>query len=105
MNAFKKWYFEISNYHKYGLYTHDIADEDFTPEIAEAVRRLPSDLMHERSFRQVRASQLDINKEYLPKEQWITYEDDLQNGRYLQPYIDEVLAEWKEKADWEQQYN
>jgi hypothetical protein len=105
VNSFKKWYFEISNYHKYGLYTHDIADEDFTAEIAEAVRRMPADQLHARSYRQIRASQLEITKEYLPKEQWISYEDDQANGRYLQPLIDEVLAEWKEKADWEQKFN
>lgn len=104
-SQFKKWYFNISNYNKYGLYTDDIADEDFTPEIAEAVRRLPGDQLHARSYRQIRAAQLEITKEHLPKEQWIAYEDDLANGRYLQPYIQQVLAEWKEKADWERQFN
>jgi hypothetical protein len=43
-------------------------------------------------------------KEYLPKDQWITYEDDQKNGNYLQPYIKEVLDEWKEREEWEKNH-
>lgn len=105
MNEWKKFYFNISNYCKYGLYTDDIADDSYTPEIKEAVRRLPADQFYRRNYRQLRASQLEINKEYLPKDQWITYEEDLEKGHYLKPYVKEVLAEWKEKSDWEKTYN
>jgi hypothetical protein len=53
--------------------------------------------------------QLSFLKTYLPKEQWITYEQDLKY-RYLEPYIHEINAEWDEmekfngfdfwKRDW-----
>ena len=42
---------------------------------------------------------LSLLKAYLPKEQWITYEQDLKN-RYLQPYIKEVKAEKQEIRDF-----
>lgn len=92
-------------YHRYGLYHDDIREYDFAPEVREAVRRLPLEVYNERTFRQLRSSQLDINKEYLPEDQWVTYEEDQTKGRYLEPYVQEVLAEWKEKLDWEKKYN
>jgi len=52
---------------------------------------------------------LSFLKTYLPREQWITYEQDLEY-RYLEPYIHEINAEWDEmekfdgfdywKRDW-----
>lgn len=68
------------------------------PEVAEAVRRLPKDLYDARVYRGLRAGQLEIEKRYLPKEEWTKYEDPMH--WYLWPYIDEVLAEWKEKNEW-----
>ncbi|RWS17688.1 cytochrome b-c1 complex subunit 7-like protein [Dinothrombium tinctorium] len=100
-SAFSKWYFNLSHYNRYGLYHDDLLVEEWNPEIQEAVRRLPSDLYDQRVFRAVRANQLEITKSFLPKEEWVTYEEDMTKGRYLQPYIDEVLAEWKEREDWE----
>lgn len=104
-SAFKKWVFKQDMYQRYGLYYDDIREYDFCPEAKEAVRRLPSDLMNDRNYRLLRASQLDINKEYLPQDQWVTYEENQTAGRYLEPYVQEVLAEWKEKLDWEKKYN
>ncbi|RWS29233.1 cytochrome b-c1 complex subunit 7-like protein [Leptotrombidium deliense] len=102
--AFQKWYYNLQLYSRYGLYHDDIMlDEEYSPEIQEAVRRLPSDLYDQRTFRLVRACQLEMTKSYLPKEEWITFEADRTKGRYLQPYVDEVLAEWKEREDWERQ--
>jgi len=68
------------------------------PEVAEAVRRLPPDEYDRRVFRSIRANQLEITKSYLPRDQWIQCEDP--KNWYLTPYINEVLAEWKEKEDW-----
>lgn len=41
----------------------------------EAVRRLPPDLYDQHTYRVVRASQLEITKQFLPKEQWPSYEE------------------------------
>ena len=92
-------------YHRYGLYQDDIREYDLCPEAREAVRRLPSDVLNDRNYRLLRATQLDINKEYMPEDQWVSYEEDQTAGRYLEPVIQDVLKEWKEKLDWEKKYN
>ena len=46
-----------------------------TPDVEEALRRLPQHLQDERIFRIVRAGYLDMNKIVLPKEQWMKLED------------------------------
>jgi ubiquinol-cytochrome c reductase subunit 7 len=97
-----KYYYNLSLFNRYGLYHDDVVRECFNPEVMEALRRVPKDVYDGRIFRQVRADQLEITKSYLPKEEWITPEDP--HNYYLQPYIDEVLAEWKEKKEWEQKY-
>ncbi|KAI1285076.1 Cytochrome b-c1 complex subunit 7 [Halotydeus destructor] len=96
--AFRKWYHGISLYNRYGLYADDVLDDEHNEEVREAVRRLPAEEYDRRMFRHVRAFQLEITKSYLPKDEWINYED--QYNYYLQPYIKEVLAELKEKSDW-----
>lgn len=75
--------------------TDDVLQE--TPVVKEALRRLPEYLIDERQFRMIRALQLSGNRIVLPKEEWIKFEDDV---HYLQPYIDEVQAEIKEKKEW-----
>ena len=47
-----------------------------------------------------RASQLYIQKTILPKDQWPTFEEDLEFGRYLDPYLEEVKKENEEKSMW-----
>jgi len=98
--AFKKWYYNLCGYNKYGFYYDDLykTHESF---YVEALRRLPPREYDDYNYRNIRASQLEINKAYLPKDQWPTYEEDLTKGRFLQPYINEILAEKKEKEDWE----
>lgn len=99
---FGRWYYNISLFNRYGLYHDDLLRECWNPEIAEAVRRLPRDMYDGRVFRIVRSGQLEINKAYLPQDQWIKFEDPM--NFYLTPYIDEVLAEWKEKNEWEKKH-
>ena len=53
-----------------------------------------------RNFRISRALQCQVQKTVLPKEEWTTYEDNLKNGNYLTPYIEEILKEEQERADW-----
>jgi len=40
-------------------------------------------------------------KTVLPKDQWPSYEEDREHGRYLTPYLHEVEAEVAERAAWE----
>lgn len=46
-----------------------------SPDVKEALRRLPEDVMDARVFRIVRAMQLSCQKIVLPKEQWTKWEE------------------------------
>lgn len=95
--AVRKWFFNKSGYNQYGLYRDDLYYE--TPEVEEALRRLPQDVRDARIYRIVRAHQLTLTHTLLPKEQWTTFEDDEKN-RYLKPYLEEVEKEFRERALW-----
>jgi ubiquinol-cytochrome c reductase subunit 7 len=97
----RKWMYSLSGYNQYGLYKDDCVIHN--PVIEEAIRRLPAQVQDERNFRIARASQLSVMKTVLPKDQWPTYEDDLEKGRYLHPYIEEVEKEFAEQAEWNKQ--
>ena len=56
-----------------GLKRDDIIIE--SPEVKEALRRLPAYMQDERQFRISRAFQLSTTKTILPKEEWSLYED------------------------------
>lgn len=102
----KKALFWLNEYHKYGLYYDDVyQDEFYTAPVQEAVRRLPAEIYDMRNYRQIRAIQLEINKEYLPEEEWISYEEDQRDGHYMQSYVDQVKAEMKEREDWEKAHS
>jgi len=52
-------------------------DEDTlrdTPDVKEAVRRLPKELAEARQYRITRALYLSMRKEILPKEEWTSYD-------------------------------
>ncbi|OAD61262.1 Cytochrome b-c1 complex subunit 7 [Eufriesea mexicana] len=87
----RKFAFNLTGFNKYGLYSDDVLYYDHVVTM-EAVRRLPKDVLDARNFRITRAIQLDFLKIYLPKEKWITYEQDLEY-RYLRPYIEEIVME------------
>ncbi|KAF7490335.1 Cytochrome b-c1 complex subunit 7 [Sarcoptes scabiei] len=95
----KKFYYGLSGYNKYGLYRNDFFDYT-DPVHIEAMRRLPADKYDQHVYRVIRAFQLEITKRYLPENEWITYEEDQEKGHFLEPYIEEVLKEKKEKEDW-----
>lgn len=73
----------------------DILYED--DDVKEALKRLPQKVQDERNYRIMRAFQLDVQKIYLPKDQWTKYEEDV---RYLEPYLEEVKKERYEREDW-----
>ncbi|BES94588.1 Hypothetical protein NTJ_07396 [Nesidiocoris tenuis] len=95
-SPFRKWVYNASGFNKYGLMHDDLLYE--TPDVKQALKRLPEDLLHQRSFRIVRAMQLSMTHDILPKEQWTKFEEDV---KYLQPYIDEVRREREEREEWE----
>jgi len=94
----RKWMFNLSGWNQYGLYKHDIYIE--TEEVAEALRRLPKNVQDERTFRMYRATQLFMQKTRLPKDQWPTWEEDVEHGRYLDKYIEEIQREKQEQSMW-----
>ena len=117
----RKYMYNLSGWNQYGLYKDDLMVEN--EDVQEAIRRLPptmqvifnltkvSQLMFisficsfwqdERAFRIQRATQLSLMKTVLPKDQWPTFEEDVEKGRYLQPYLTEVRKERAEEAFWD----
>ncbi|XP_035218354.1 cytochrome b-c1 complex subunit 7-like [Stegodyphus dumicola] len=93
----KKWFFNHSGYNKLGLYRDDLLYE--TPEVQEAIRRLPQEVYDARMYRIQRAHQLQINHSILPQNEWTKFEDD-QKNRYLEPLLKEVEQEKKERDLW-----
>ena len=73
---------------KYGLFYEDLFIE--RPEVREALRRLPEDLMQGRLRRMKTASQCYATNTELPLEEQITEEQDV---LYLSPYLLEVERE------------
>jgi len=45
-----------------------------TPDVVEAVRRLPKEVAEARQYRITRALYLSMRKEILPKEEWTSYD-------------------------------
>merc|ERR1711868_100728 len=95
----RKYMYNLSGWNQYGLYKDDLMVEN--EDVQEAIRRLPPTLQDERSFRIQRATQLSLMKTVLPKDQWPTFEEDVEKGRYLQPYLTEVRKERAEEAFWD----
>lgn len=48
---------------------------ELTPDVAEALRRLPTRLVDERNYRIIRALQCSTTKSILPRDQWTKYEE------------------------------
>merc|ERR1712203_342157 len=96
--ALKRWAYNASGFNQFGLYHDDCLYEN--DDVKEALRRLPGHLLDERAFRIQRAVQCSVQKTVLPKDQWPAYDEDREKGRYLQPYLEEVVKERKEKEEW-----
>lgn len=87
------WFFRL------GLHRDDCLYE--SPDVKEAIRRLPRHLYDERNFRIMRALHLSLTKTILPQDQWTKYEEDV---KYLEPYLEEVIKERQEREDWEKNH-
>lgn len=79
-----------------GLFLNDCYES--TPEVEEAIRRLPADVFDARNKRIYKAFQASFTKTYLPKAEWTKYEEDV---KYLEPYLDEVKREKAEREAYE----
>jgi len=86
--SFGKAYRASCGHRTYGLYYDDLAIE--TPDVREALRRLPDDLMQARLRRQKVASQCYATQTEVPEAERPTDETDV---RYLHPYVQEVERE------------
>lgn len=98
-SALQKFAYNLSGFNKYGLMRDDILYED--EDVKEALRRLPQDKLDERNYRILRAVQLSVQKDILPKNQWTKLEEDVM---YLQPLLAEVKKERKEREEWGKVY-
>ncbi|XP_054156509.1 cytochrome b-c1 complex subunit 7-like [Oppia nitens] len=106
---FRKWYYNLQGYNKFGLYQNDFlclgvytfhpSDE---PLYDEALRRLPPDEYDQYVYRNIRSQQLEITKAAVPLNERPTFEEDETKGRFLEPYIREILKEKKEKEQWQE---
>merc|ERR1711970_1577703 len=97
-NSLKRWAFRASGYNQYGLYHDDCLHVD--ADVKEAISRLPQREQDDRHWRMQVAFQLSVQKSILPKEEWLTYEEDREKGRYLQPFLAEVIKENEEREEW-----
>ncbi|KAI9323767.1 cytochrome b-c1 complex subunit 7 [Dichotomocladium elegans] len=95
-----KVYSSAAGYQKIGLRYDDLIAEE-SELVQEALRRLeiaePREA-YDRAYRIRVAQQCSLTHTLLPKDQWVTPETD---KRYLQPYIDQVAAEFAERGDFD----
>ncbi|KAI3383422.1 hypothetical protein SNEBB_002790 [Seison nebaliae] len=96
-HVISKVLFNYAEYNRYGLLWHDVIN-DTEPNIKEAVTRLPPELRDERHYRINRALVLNVQKKFLPKEEWTTWEKDYP---YLTPFLEDIEKEMTEKERWE----
>ncbi len=68
-----------------------------TPQVREALRRLPDDLMQARLRRMKTASQCYATQTELPPHEWVTEEQDV---LYLSPYVKEVEREEFDRVNY-----
>ncbi|OTB09091.1 hypothetical protein M426DRAFT_316383 [Hypoxylon sp. CI-4A] len=87
------WYTNAAGYRQLGLRADDLIVEE-NEEVIKALKRLPPQVAYDRVYRLRRAFQASATHKLLPKDQWTKAEEDVP---YLQPLIDQIQAEVKEK--------
>jgi ubiquinol-cytochrome c reductase subunit 7 len=96
-NPIVRVYPDLAGYRKVGLKYDDLISEE-NDVVVEALRRLPAAEQDARVFRIRRAFQCSLSHSELPKNEWITSEDDVS---YLLPIIKQVELEFKERDEFE----
>ncbi|KAI0986108.1 hypothetical protein GJ496_007512 [Pomphorhynchus laevis] len=95
----KGFLYSSRDYKEYGLLYYDVVGD--TPKIEEALRRLryaEPNVFFERQHRISRAIDWHMKRYKLPKEQWITYEEDVP---YLKPFLRTIDDEENDKAKYD----
>ncbi|KAI1107094.1 14 kDa subunit of cytochrome bd ubiquinol oxidase [Jackrogersella minutella] len=87
------WYTGAAGYRQLGLRADDLIVEE-NERVIKALKRLPQKEAYDRVYRLRRAFQCSTTHKLLPKDQWTKPEED---APYLQPLIDQIYAEEKEK--------
>jgi len=80
-----------------GLRYDDLLVEE-RPDVQRALQRLTPRETYDRSWRFKLASQSSVQHKDLPKEQWVTPEQDI---RYLKHHVEEVVKEDTERDVWD----
>ncbi|KAI4863831.1 putative ubiquinol--cytochrome-c reductase [Hypoxylon rubiginosum] len=88
------WYGNAAGYRKLGLRADDLIVEE-NENVIKALKRLPSKEAYDRVYRLRRAFQCSTTHKLLAKSEWTKPEEDVP---YLQPLIDQIYAEDKERA-------
>ncbi|ORX39144.1 ubiquinol-cytochrome-c reductase complex subunit 6 [Kockovaella imperatae] len=91
------WYCHIAGWRQMGLKYDDLLLEE-REDVQKALTRLTPRESYDRVYRMRRAHQQAILHKELPKNEWITPEED---RRYLSPHIQSVVRENKERAEWD----
>ncbi|KAI1389813.1 14 kDa subunit of cytochrome bd ubiquinol oxidase [Hypoxylon trugodes] len=87
------WYSNAAGYRQLGLRADDLIVEE-NENVIKALKRLPSKEAYDRVYRLRRAFQCSTTHKLLPKSEWTKPEEDIP---YLQPLINQIHAEEKEK--------
>ncbi|XP_031552912.1 cytochrome b-c1 complex subunit 7-like [Actinia tenebrosa] len=97
--AFREWYVYACGYRQIGLHKEDLLIED-DPDVTEALKRIPEDSLNMRNFRIKRAIDVTMKQTILPEELWTKPSEDVP---FLDPIIQQVKAERKERELWDKQ--
>jgi len=97
--AFQKMVYNLSGFNKLGLHRDDLLYEN--DDVKEALKRVPQDIIDVRNYRILRAVQLTIQKDILPKDEWTKIEEDV---LYLTPIVNQVEKERIEQENWNKEH-
>ncbi|KAF8469071.1 cytochrome b-c1 complex subunit 7 [Kalaharituber pfeilii] len=94
-SAIREKYKDLAGYRKIGLVGDDLISEE-SDVVQQALKRLPPKVAYDRVYRMRRAMQCSLTQSQLPQHEQTKPEDDVP---YLQPYIEEILREQRERQD------
>ncbi|KAL0255838.1 hypothetical protein I308_100647 [Cryptococcus tetragattii IND107] len=90
-------YKHAAGYRQKGYLLDDLVIEE-SKTVQKALSRLPERVAYDRVWRHRQGIMMSMHHSDLPKDKWTPAEKDEQ---YLTPYINQVLAEEQERADWD----
>ncbi|WVO18931.1 uncharacterized protein IAS62_000205 [Cryptococcus decagattii] len=90
-------YKHAAGYRQKGYLLDDLVIEE-SKTVQKALSRLPERVAYDRVWRHRQGIMMSMHHTDLPKDKWTPAEKD---ERYLTPYINQVLAEEQERADWD----